>query len=303
MAQGAPEGYTSHCAARDHLDQFWAAICTLPEYAALVFHIERSRYKESDAHSQDQAVNGIRSKDGTRLLRAGAGLSLATWKRANAALEKRGFLQRTRHENRHGKYDPTEYKVLWVAIKTAIENCQSIGSERAIPMAQGEPIIGSERAIPMAQGEPIGMNRIPLAQKEPHVSQSQSLDLKSVTVRARAREIAAVVAAATGEEVRSDRLLIEIVEAEEKERLPKVVLERFIHECAYERRAAGRRTNPGFVHKVVQEDFARWTEKFENRNFIERVLREEQREAELAEIERKDIAGKLSEQAKGAGAK
>jgi hypothetical protein len=85
--------------------------------------------------------------------------------------------------------------------------------------------------------------------------------------------------------------------------LPKVVLERFIHECAYERRAAGRRTNPGFVAKVVREDFARWTEKFENRNFIERVLREEQREAELAEIERKDIAGKLSEQAKGAGAK
>ncbi len=295
MAQGAPEGYTSHCAARDHLDQFWAAICTLPEYAALVFHIERSRYKESDAHSKNQAVNGIWSKDGTRMIRAGSGLSLATWKRCNIALEKLGFLQRTRHENRHGKDEATEYKVLWPAITTAIQSAvekrqleQVGGSERATLGAQSEPLRGSQRTPHGAQAEPLDMDRMPGAQKEPHVSQSQSLDLK-VSHSPRARELRAVIAEATGEAVRSDGLLLKIMESEKQAGLPTVVMDRFIHEFSFERRAAGKRTTAGLVAKASSEDFVPWVRRFENRNFIERAIERALQEREQAEFQKKGV--------------
>lgn len=300
MAQGAPEGYQSEYAAIVSLLRFGPSICKPFELLALLFHAERTLGKESDQHSKNQAFHGIVSKDGTRWVRGPAGMSIPTWKRTNAALVKNGFLRRVRQTNRFGKDEAPEYTVVWPAISAAIEKWQREallaqtgpieqpqvrGSERTPPGVQRGPVRGPEGTPPGVQRGPLGMDRIRGGQGEPHSqSQSQSLDFKPVTVRARGL-IAGAIREASGEAVRTDGLVSRILEDGERLGLPVEVLVRFIHDFCHDRRGSGYPVNAGLVGRAVHEDLVPWARKTENRNFIERIMRQVEHEAETGEMQ------------------
>lgn len=133
----APQGYQSNYTAILDLIRFGFAIWSASQMAVLLYHAERSTAigKDADQHSQRQATEGIYSARQLRWIRGPAGVSLATWKRANAELEQtmerpEGVLKRTRHENQFGKDDPTEYEIDWPAIKKALLKWQGGVSQR-----------------------------------------------------------------------------------------------------------------------------------------------------------------------------
>ena len=127
----APEGYPSNLAAVLDLMRFGPGIWSATELLVLYFHVERSTVmgRDSDQHSQRDALQGVYSPAEFRWIRGPAGVSKGSWVRANRALVKAGVLKSYRHRNGNLKDDPTEYVVIWPAIARAIDNWKE--TERA----------------------------------------------------------------------------------------------------------------------------------------------------------------------------
>jgi hypothetical protein len=118
----ALEGFDSNFSAIRDLLRFGFGIWSLPQMAVLLYHAERSTAtgKDADQHSQRQAVDGIYSTQQLCWIRGPAGVSLATWKRANAELERDGVLRRRLRSHYSGGNEATEYELDWPAISRGI---------------------------------------------------------------------------------------------------------------------------------------------------------------------------------------
>jgi hypothetical protein len=121
--------------------------------AVLLFHAERSTWygKETDQHSQGQAISGVYSKKAARWIRGPAGVSRASWKRLNAELATEGGpIRRFRRTDAKTGNAPTEYAIDWLAIRSAIDQFRS-----HTPTAAEMPLLQQETGgawLTMSQG-------------------------------------------------------------------------------------------------------------------------------------------------------
>lgn len=284
MALGTPEGYTSYQAALNELMDFGWSIWTPAEMMALGFHARRARDRASDAHSVKQAVDGIRSRDGSRMVCGGSGLSRSGWKRANHTLERSGDLTQTRQTNRYGKYDSNEYTLNWASISAKIEQFKkSEGLKKRTRWVQPEPIMGSQRTHPPVHSEPIDMDRIRSVHPEPHLSQSQNQTLKVGHLAYACEMIRGAIYEATGEHVRQDRLIFAILDFGQDNGLAPKALVRFILWRVYDRRSAGYHVSPGLVLEMVRKESVGWAR--DNAEFVHRVQMEAEEETLQLQLE------------------
>lgn len=127
---------------------------------ALLFHAERSvSYgKESDQHSQAQAINGIyRRGPNAFWIRGPVGLGRSTWHRANSQLENMPWaaqpgepprvLIRIRRKHASGADAATEYSIDWELVALAIAEFRHTAPEEC-PLLIEVPAIVEEVGVP-----------------------------------------------------------------------------------------------------------------------------------------------------------
>lgn len=157
----APPGFENNHDALKQLIRFGFGIWTAPQMQVLLFHAERSvSYgKESDQHSQAQAVNGIFSRNAGFWVRGPAGISKATWHRVNSALESDPevstapqesdaprVLTRTRRKHASGADAATEYAIDWLKVAEAIAKFRHTVPEM-LPLLAGIPAAVEEEGV------------------------------------------------------------------------------------------------------------------------------------------------------------
>ena len=110
----------------------------------LLFHAERSTSygKDSDQHSQAQAVTGIFARGTAFWIRGPSGVSKATWHRANALLESKPWvaaqqevprvLTRTPRQHASGASAATEYSIDWLLVAWAIAEFRHTDPEQML---------------------------------------------------------------------------------------------------------------------------------------------------------------------------
>jgi hypothetical protein len=304
MAQGTPEGYTSYQAAFEDLMEFGGAISTPFEMVAMLFHVRRARGKDSDAHSQKQATEGIYSASQKRWICGPVGMSRAMWKRVNAALAAKGFLLRTRRTNKFGKDDPTEYALNWLAISRAIENWKRETTPRVataeplgrpappLRVATTEPVSGYSVATPVATTEPHIPDRIRVATAEPHLSQSQSLTSKVSHFTRACGVVRNAIEHATKDIVQDDRLIYAILEHGCRTDLPPAAQARCIEWLIYDRKAVGYQPGAGLVLRIVREDSVAWAR--ENGPLVFRLQMEAREEGWSPQVLREEAGRQLA---------
>jgi hypothetical protein len=129
-ARTAPPGYQSNFAAMMALIKFGFDIWSCAQMRALLFHAERSigYGRESDKHSESQALEGIYSTQSLEWVRGPCGLSRAGWYQANAELAidpedpaktPNGVLRR--RSTGGGRKQIVEYEIDWLAVKARID--------------------------------------------------------------------------------------------------------------------------------------------------------------------------------------
>lgn len=125
---------------------------------ALLFHAERSTGygKESDQHSQAQAVRGIyRRGPNSFWVRGPAGLARSTWHKVNAELEQLPWVARPgdpprvliRERRKHfsGADAATEYAIDWLAVAGVIQEFKFTAPE-SCPLLRDVPAIVADDA-------------------------------------------------------------------------------------------------------------------------------------------------------------
>ena len=161
-ANSGPSGYPSNTAAIYHLIRHGFHIWGLHRMAVLLFHVERSTAygKDSDQHSQGQAMEGIYShtaqrRDGGqgRWIRGRAGVSRAQWKRENRALLKDGLIRKITRRGKNDAHQATEFIPDWLAIRAALEEHEFAAAPRPQPLFS-QPINPRTGNTPLALPEP-----------------------------------------------------------------------------------------------------------------------------------------------------
>lgn len=307
MAHTAPPGYESNHAAMLDFMRYGPAIWSCSQVLALMFHIERSLAygKTADEHSEDQALDGIYSNQKLDWVRGPAGLSRATWYRANNELEidtekpgtnPNAVLIRTRRT--HGN-QVTEYEVDWKAFKAIISrwkqghqsrsetgkhkstrlNLRRVPAEAPVSNWDGYPSQAETSTFADSKRESAGYP----SQSETH---SQSLDFKSdLTSPSDEISRAAVnleLELASGERPRTDGPSDMILEANKKYGLLAEVVKRFLHEKGGDFRARGYKFNPMTLARAFTEDVIPWLRKTENKYFVEECRRRRNAERDKA---------------------
>lgn len=265
-----PPGYESNHHAIMDLCRFGPGIWGIQKFAALLFHAERSTQfgKQADAHSQSQAVEGIYSRKTEQWIRGPAGISAATWKRANTELAATGILTKERRTNDTTGHAATEWAINWLAVRGAIAQFQDTQPRKITPtpwLTQSQAL-GSHRANPLAHTEPS-----PLAQPEPHISESNSEEVttKIFTV---SEYIAPEPQAAPAHQIRqslecifgfslktNDAIPGKLAAIADKLEIPIPLLTHWMNEKAKTKAAANYQiTSPGAVLKFAQQDLIPW---------------------------------------------
>jgi hypothetical protein len=282
MAHTAPPGYESNHHAIMDLVRFGPAIWTLHQWAVLVFHAERSTAygKDSDQHSESQALDGIYSQRQLGWIRGPAGLGRTTWYKTNAQLEidpehpeqtPDGVLRR--HRTGPGRGQVVEYELDWGALKRRIQKWKTEGSAaRTLSVQEGS-------AARTLKGPPDGpflknsdVENTGTSRKEGSAprTHSQSLDLKSdLTVGQDAcsrAEIADAIEAACGERPRTDRLIEQILLPNRKLHLPREVIARWLQDFTFDRRAGGYTVQAGLYGTAFAKQIIPWLKN--NEHFV-----------------------------------
>ena len=257
----APPGWPSTFDALLDLIRFGPQIWGMTNFTVLLFHIERTTWKDADQHSQSQAEEGIWSPKLERWVRGSAGVSRATYKRATAELAEGGFI--TRYRRRHAMHEgdaPTEYAPSWRDIREAIDRVRYAApaadpqlnllaaepAAEAAAEAPNRPLVpeqktyprGSHRATPVAHAEPP-----PVAHAEPHIvseyyieGEKQASERVSVEDEPSdpARQVAHSLESCWGQLLPDDPVPGELVAIAERLDLPLYALCRWIEEKATE---------------------------------------------------------------------
>ena len=113
-----PETHESAWTALMDLVRFGPEVLPNAEFLALLFHAERSVgwKKAADAASMTQMTHGVYKRKTGECIRGGAGIKKATCAKANAALEKKGLIERIRRYRENGGCDSTEYEIQWTTL-------------------------------------------------------------------------------------------------------------------------------------------------------------------------------------------
>jgi hypothetical protein len=321
MAHTAPPGYESNHHAIMDLVRFGPAIWTLAQWAALLFHAERSTAygKDSDQHSESQAMDGIYSVRRFEWVRGPAGLGRSTWYKTNAQLEidpehpeqtPNGVLKR--HRTGTGRGQVVEYELDWGALKRRIQKWKQEGStgrtlsgpEAAQEGSTGRTLSGPEAAQEGSTGRTLkgpqdgpflkncGAENKGTSEKEGSTpwTHSQSLTLKSdITVSqdvcSRA-EIADAIEAACGERPMTDRLINQILIPNRKLRLPAEVIARWVQDFTFDRRAAKYTVRAGLYGTAFEKHIMSWLK--QNQHFVAECQRK-------AELKRKRVVADVGE--------
>lgn len=285
----APEGYDSNYQAIIQLLRFGPAIWTNTEMLVLIFHAERSTAsgKDSDAHSESQAADGIYSAHSLSWIRGPAGVSRATWYRTNASLERdHQVLQIFR---RHRKI--SDYRIAWPAVKQRIEEWKTSNrrtAENSLPVASHRetltPVLASQRETPGSQpetqehfspkdripsecqqklqnleidGSATQANYPPLAshRETPHMTLTLDFDSQ---VQTRKAEVATAIQELTGERIHTDRLLETAAAAAMKTHLPAGAITRFFYDKAEDFRRRGYAFTAGLLTRTIAEELIPW---------------------------------------------
>jgi hypothetical protein len=292
-----PPGYQSNHHAVMELVRFGPELWGVTNFAVLLFHAERSTSygKEADAHSQSQAVDGIYSRRTGEWVRGAAGVSAATWKRANLELEKAGIISKELRQATNTGNAPTEWKINWLAVRGAIQEFKeqpapftvrsTAATVRPETQTQGSPLAHGEPP-PLAHGEPP-----PLAHGEPHkVSDLLQPGLNTVSEcgpdelqnkpASPAHQIRDALTHSHGYTLRKgDQLPGQLAAIAEKLRLPITALELWISEkIAEKKRKSYPIDSAGALLEFAQEDLIPWARK--NAQLIGRIQREQDRQAQ-----------------------
>jgi hypothetical protein len=165
----APPGYKSNHDAIIALLRFGFAIWSGAQMKALIFHAERSILygRESNRHSEKQAMDGVYSVHRFEWVRGPCGLSRAAWYRANAELaidqenpEKTpdGVLRRY---YTGGGNQVVEYRIDWLAVKARIRKWQTSGEVQKFDLSPERDEEEIEAVLKKLEAE---------AEKEPEIS-------------------------------------------------------------------------------------------------------------------------------------
>jgi hypothetical protein len=169
----APSGYRTNTEAIYHLIRLGPSIWKPPVFLVLLFHVERSASygKESDQHSQAQAMEGIysytaerRTGGQGRWIRGSVGISLAQWKRANNFLVKAKLITKIRRKGKNDADAATEYIPIWLTIRAALEEYEYADAPHPQPLLS-QPVLGPPVAHP--EPPPRLTQSHPLAHSEP----------------------------------------------------------------------------------------------------------------------------------------
>ena len=301
MAHTAPPGYDSNHSAILEFIRFAPGIWTPSQILALMFHIERSTAygKESDQHSEGQALDGIYSDRSLSWVRGPAGLSRSTWYRTNRELEidpedpaktPNGVIRRHRHESGN---QVTEYEIDWKAFKRRIAIWKETHqSQSETGKHQSTRLSLTPHPSQFETGTPTDSKRETQKYPSQPDTHSQTLTLKSdshspsdATSR---KAIAEAIEAATGERPRTDRLINQVLEVGQKLHLPAECLDRWIHDFCHDRRASGYRVEAGLLGKAAGQDLIPWMRK--NEHFISECQRRELARNATAEVKQMPAA-------------
>jgi hypothetical protein len=336
----APPGFDSNHDAIMALISFGQAIWSCAQMNALLFHAERStRYgKESDRHSEKQAMEGVYSVQQGRWVRGPCGLSRGGWYAANAALLIDGVLKK---RDRGHKGQIVEYEIDWLAVKKKIEkwtqtkapqrvqNLDPLPTQRVQNLDAKGPEFGPFESVEnkqnaISKGPEFGpyTKRLTLKSDFDSPSETVSVDKKQNGSQTGTRQTSSFsresinleLEIASGERPRTDGPSTQILNANAKYRMPWEVVVRFLHEKAENFRARGYQFNPKTLAKAFTEDFIPWQAK--NRRFIdESVQRQElalQKTADVSSIGGKkqnpdpqfghDLVNEIRQKRKGKGA-
>ena len=205
-AKSGPSGYSTNTTAIYHLLRHGFAVWSLHRMAVLLFHVERSTAygKDSDQHSQAQAMEGIYShtaarRDGGtgRWIRGRAGVSLAQWKRENRALLDAGLIRRIRRKGKNDADAASEYLPDWLHIRAALEAHEHAAAPGPQPLLD-QPLSPPPLALPepppwLSQSHPLALPEPPPG--SPRATQLLDLTLMDSTLIDCARaEVAALAA-------------------------------------------------------------------------------------------------------------
>jgi hypothetical protein len=289
-----PPGYQSNHHAVMDLVKFGPELWGVSTFAVLLFHAERSTSygKEADAHSQSQAVEGIYSRRTGEWLRGNAGVSAATWKRANLELESAGIITKELRQATNTGNAPTEWRINWLAVRGAIQECKErpapFTARAAAPLAHGEP-------PPLAHGEPP-----PLAHSEPDkVSDLLQLGLNTVSECAAdeienkpastVHQIRDALTHSHGFELRKgDPLPGKLCAIAHKLHLPITALELWVSEkIAEKKRKNYHIQSAGALLEFAQVDLLPWAQ--QHGELIHRIHREEELQKQRSQAKKTEL--------------
>jgi hypothetical protein len=264
MAHTAPQGYGSNYAAILDLLRFGYAIWTPNEMAVLLFHAERSTAagRETDQHSASQAMEGIYSQRRLDWVRGPAGVSRATWHRANAELADAGVLKRIRRSGRSGRFEATEFEIDWLAVRGKVGEWKGgMSQPETRHVSQRDNGCLTVRHQPQVPGcltvrQPDDVGGMSHSETYSQ-SQTDSVYSRSDEPPQSAAAVASAIERATGEKP-TDRLTNTILQIAQRLQLPDAITVKWISEKCEEVRRRGYPLKAGLLKGAAETELIGW---------------------------------------------